>query len=107
LFFVVMGGTIGYLYGPGLLKLMNLSDASWLTSPILGSLIGAIIFFILSYWLALYIVGFLKWVEDALVRIPVGDLLFGTIGLMVGLVVAYLITIPLAEIKIGIISQVI
>lgn len=106
LFFIVMGGTVGYLYGPGVVELAGMSDIDWLSSPKFGSAIGAIIFFLLSYWVARYIVGFLKWVEDGLVKVPVGDLVFGTVGLIVGLVVAYLLTIPLAEIKIRIVSQV-
>lgn len=100
LFFIVLGGTVGYLYVPALFSLMNFTDASWANSPVLGSIIGAIILFILSYLVTDYIVNFLKWVEEGLIHLPVGDLFFGTIGLIMGLVVAYLITIPLSEFKI-------
>lgn len=106
LFFIVLGGTIGYLYIPTIVGLMGVTDAKWAASPILGCIVGAIILFLLSYLLADYVVEFFKWVEDGLIRIPVGDLLFGTLGLIIGLVVAYLITIPLQEIKIKVVSQV-
>ncbi len=107
LFFIIMGGTIGYLYIPEIIKLLRVSNADWLASPYVGLFIGAIILFLISYWLVDYIVGFLKWVEEGLIKVPVGDLFFGSLGLILGLVVAYLITIPLSGIKIQIVSQVI
>ena len=105
LFFLILGGTIGYLYVPVIINLLDFTDAKWVASPYLGTLIGAIIFFILSYWLADYIVGFLRWIEEALIKIPVMDLLFGSIGLIVGLVIAYFINMPLQDINIEIVSQ--
>lgn len=107
LFFLIAGGTIGYLYIPDIIKLLNLSDASWMASPYLGLLLGAIIVFLITYWITDYIVGFLRWTEDALIKVPVGDLLFGSLGLIIGLVIAYLINIPLKDIQIELVSQVI
>ncbi|OZU87225.1 PIN domain nuclease [Virgibacillus indicus] len=106
LFFIILGCTIGYLYVPDIINLLDFTDANWVASPYLGTLIGAIIFFILSYWLADYIVGFLRWIEEALIKIPAMDLLFGSIGLIVGLVIAYFINMPLQDINIEIVSQV-
>lgn len=106
LFFIILGGTVGYLYIPEIFSLLNVTDPAWLNSPILGMIIGAIIFFILSYLLVDYIVGFLRWVEDALIKLPAMDLFFGSIGLIVGLVIAYFINIPLQDTGIHILSQV-
>jgi len=106
LFFIVLGGTMGYLYLPSLARVAGLGDVRLLASPIFGCIIGAIILFLLSYFIADYIVGFFKWVEDGLIRIPASDLLFGTLGLVIGLVVAYLVTIQLQDIKIRVVSQV-
>lgn len=106
LFFIILGGTIGYLYVPDIFHLFNVTNPSWLTSPYVGTLIGAIIFFLLSYWLSDYVVNFLKWVEDALIKVPAVDLFFGSIGLIVGLVIAYFINMPLQDISIEVISQV-
>lgn len=111
IFFVITGGTLGYLYIPLILNLLNITDINWITSSyfgsIIGSIIGAIIFFFLSYLLADYIVGFLKWIEDALIKIPVVDLLFGAIGLILGLFVAYLINIPIKDISLKIVSEIV
>ncbi|MFD1363502.1 PIN/TRAM domain-containing protein [Lentibacillus salinarum] len=106
LFFIISGGTIGYLYIPDIVNLLNLSDATWAASPYSGMVSGAIILFVLSYFVAGYIVGFLRWVEEALIKVPVGDLLFGSFGLIGGLVIAYLVNIPLTDINIYIVSQV-
>src|SRR5690625_4846858 len=106
-FFIVTGGTIGFLYGPDIIKLLNITGAKWLESPYLGSILGAIILFVISYLLVDYIVGFLKWIEDGLIRLPIGDLFFGSLGLIIGLVISYLINLPLQEIKLQWISQIV
>src|SRR5699024_2558342 len=68
--------------------------------------LGAIILFVFSYFVAGYIVNFLRWIEEALIKIPVSDLLFGSFGLVGGLVIAYLVNIPLTDINIYLVSQV-
>ncbi|WP_164670654.1 PIN/TRAM domain-containing protein [Virgibacillus doumboii] len=107
LLFIISGGTIGYLYVPDIVNLLDFTDANWVSSPYAGLILGAIILFLFSYWLADYIVGFLRWIEDALIKVPVGDLFFGSLGLILGLVVAYLINIAFKDINIAFVSQVI
>lgn len=106
IFFIITGGTLGFLYIPEVVRLLDMSDYGWLSSPYLGSVLGAIIFFILSYLFADYIVGFLKWIEEGLIKIPVVDLFFGTVGILVGLLVAYLINIPIKDISLKIVSEI-
>jgi uncharacterized protein YacL len=106
-FFIVTGGTIGFLYVPGIIRLLNINEARWMGSPYLGSILGAIILFLISYLLVDYIVGFLKWVEDGLIRLPIVDLFFGSLGLIIGLVISYLINLPLQDINLQLISQII
>src|SRR5699024_9673580 len=86
---------------------MNITDIAWLTSSYFGTVIGAILFFLLSYLLADYIVDFLKWIEEGLIKIPLVDLLFGAIGLILGLFVAYLINIPIRDMSLKIVSEII
>lgn len=105
LFFVLLGGTIGYLYLPSLVELLNLSHFNWLMSPFLGMVVGAFILFLLSYFFASYILNFFKLVEDSLIKLPVMDLLFGSLGMIVGLVISYLVTMPVQDINIQVISQ--
>src|SRR5699024_7402090 len=105
LFFIISGGTIGFLYIPEIVRLLDFTDAAWVASPYLGMIIGAIILFVFSYFVAGHIVGFLRWIEEALIKIPVSDLLFGSFGLIGGLVIAYLVNIPLTDINIYLVSQ--
>ncbi|WP_077623940.1 PIN/TRAM domain-containing protein [Sediminibacillus massiliensis] len=106
LFIVIAGGTIGYLYIPDVLRLVGFTNGNWMESPYVGLVIGAIILYLLTFWLVDFIVDFLRWVEETLIKIPVGDLLFGSLGLILGLVIAFLITIPILDIEIKLVSQV-
>lgn len=107
LFFIITGGTIGYLYVPAIIKLLNFTENSWVTSPYLGLFLGAIILFLVSYLLAGYIVGFIRWIEDGLIKAPIADLFFGSLGLIIGLLIAYLGTITLQDIDIKLVSQIV
>ncbi|WP_010095808.1 PIN/TRAM domain-containing protein [Ornithinibacillus scapharcae] len=107
LFFIISGATIGYLYIPYIIRLLDFTDLAWAESPYLGAALGAIILFIISYWVANYIVDFLRWIEEGLVKIPIGDLLFGSLGLIIGLVTAFLINLPIQDTPIEFVSKVI
>ncbi|SIS61656.1 PIN/TRAM domain-containing protein [Salimicrobium flavidum] len=101
---LLTGGTIGYLYLPEIFTIFGGELQPWL-QEIIGAVVGALILFLLTFWLVSPIVKLLKWTEDALVGAPVGELLFGSLGLIVGLVVAYLINTLLLDIEIQIVSQ--
>ena len=105
-FFIVLGGTIGYIYIPDIIDLLNLTNVNWVTNPYLGMALGVLILFLLSYFIADYIVNFFKWVEDSLIKLPAMDLLFGSFGMIFGLVISYLVTMPLQDISIKVVSQV-
>src|SRR5699024_6561958 len=105
LFFVITGGTIGYLYILDIVQLLYFFETFWLLSSFF--ILVFFFFFLFSFFLADYFVNFLRWVEDGLVKVPVGDLFFGSLGLIIGLVIAYLITIPLRYINLQIVSQII
>lgn len=53
--------------------------------------------------------NWVKWIEDSLLKAPVPDLLFGSLGLVFGLIIAYLIVnvIPLDNIPYRIFSTII
>lgn len=107
LFFVLVGGTLGFLFIPELFRLLYLEDSpSWLTSPLLGAFLGAAIFYVATFWLARYIVRLIRLFEEAVIKAPVTDVLFGTMGLIFGLIIAFLISIPLSGIDLIIVSTV-
>src|SRR5690625_143027 len=63
--------------------------------------------FYISYFIVDYIVGFLRWIEEALIKVPIIDLFFGSVGLILGLVVAYLINIPIQDIGVKVVSEIV
>ncbi|GEK35481.1 PIN/TRAM domain-containing protein [Kurthia sibirica] len=93
--FLFIGGTLGLILLPPLYELINLSSNPWINNPYVSVIIGAIILFALSFSLVDPFVRFLKWMEDRLLKAPVGDLLFGTLGLIIGLIVAFLISVAI------------
>ncbi|MCZ0703503.1 uncharacterized protein YacL [Natronobacillus azotifigens] len=111
LFIVIAGGTAGYLYLPILIRLMEFTRGTWIDStyvaPYVGLVSGAIIIYLLSFWLVDHIVHFVQFLEDLLLKAPLADLFFGSLGLIIGLVIAYIINHPIQEIQIFILSQIV
>jgi len=108
LFFIIIGGTLGFVYIPKLIMLLNFGKGlEWLESPYTGMVIGAVIFYFLTLWFVDSIVQVIKVFEEKIVKAPVADVLFGTLGLVIGLVVAFLIQIPLNNIPLTAISSVV
>ncbi|KGA98342.1 hypothetical protein AJ85_14700 [Alkalihalobacillus alcalophilus ATCC 27647 = CGMCC 1.3604] len=101
--FILVGGTLGFIYIPELIQLLDLGSG-WMASPYVGVVIGALLLFIISLWLADHFVGFIKVLEEAIVKAPVTDVLFGSMGLIIGLIVAFLI--PLNAVEIPVISTI-
>ncbi|WP_110113981.1 PIN/TRAM domain-containing protein [Bacillus sp. CGMCC 1.16541] len=106
LFFIITGGALGILFIPEIVDLLRLQDIALLDKSYIRALLGALIFFILTFWLVDYIVDFIHWIEESLVKAPVTDVLFGSFGLILGLIVAYLVVIPLNKIQIQIVNTV-
>lgn len=106
LFFIFSGAILGWLYIPDLFSYFNINAIPFVIVPYLGALLGGLIAFLATFWLADYIVGLIKRVEESLMKVPIADLMFGTIGLVLGLMVAFLITVSLSGIDILIVSDV-
>lgn len=105
IFFIIAGGTAGYLYVPNLLELIGFAQGTWITAdyigPYVGLVIGAIILFIFSLWISDYIVSFFNWIEEMLMKAPVADLLFGSLGIIIGLILAYFLNDPINRLIYG------
>jgi len=104
--FLFIGGALGFVFLPPLYEFIHLSSNPWLNNPYVSVAIGAILLFILSFALSDYCVKLIEWLEDVLFKIPAADLLFGTLGLIVGLIVAYLIGFAMDRIQIPIINDI-
>ncbi|RYM04794.1 PIN/TRAM domain-containing protein [Sporolactobacillus sp. THM7-7] len=108
LLFIILGGSLGFVYIPKIIHLLNLGSGvpGWISSPFTGMVLGAGLMAILSFGFVDPIVNLLKSLEDRIVKAPITDVVFGTIGLAFGLVIAFLIQIPLVSMDISGISNV-
>ncbi len=105
--FLFIGGALGFVFLPPLYEFINLSSNPWLNNPYVSVALGAILLFLLSFSLSDYFVKLIVWMEGVLVKIPAADLIFGTLGLIIGLILAYLIGFAVERIQIPIVSEVI
>ncbi|MCM3598905.1 PIN/TRAM domain-containing protein [Metabacillus idriensis] len=109
IFFLFLGGTLGIFFMPELMRLLNLQDIPFINSPYALAILGAILFYIATFWLVDYVVNWVKLLEESLVKAPVTDVLFGSLGLIVGLIIAFLIVnvIPFKDIQYQVFSTII
>lgn len=104
--FILIGGTLGLILLPQLYELINLSSNPWFESPYVSVLIGAVILYVLALLLTDHLIEFMKWMEERLLKAPIGDLLFGTLGLIIGLSVAFLLNFAVDAIELPVITSV-
>lgn len=102
--FLFIGGALGLLFLPPLYEQIHLSSNPWVNNPYISVIIGAALLFVLSFVLSDYFVKLITWMEDVLFRVPVGDLLFGTLGLIFGLSVATLLGFAIRTVQLPIIT---
>src|SRR5579875_830698 len=105
--FLIIGGTLGILLLPGLFQILHMSEFPLITNSYVTAIIGAIIFYLITFWAVDYVFNFIKWAEDSLVKVPVTDVLFGSVGLIFGLLVAFLIGFALNAVKVPILNAVV
>ena len=103
--FLLIGATVGLIFLPYVFELIPMIDNPWINNAIVSAVIGAIVFFLLSLLFADTLVRFMKWMEEKLLHAPTPDLLFGTVGLIIGLIVAFLVGFALSTIDIPLVQR--
>ena len=68
-------------------KINYFDDIPIISNSYATAILGAIIFYLITFWAVDYVVEFIKWAEDSLVKIPITDIIFGSVGLIFGLLV--------------------
>ena len=104
--FLFIGGALGLVFLPPLYELIHLSSNPWINNPYISVALGATLLFVLSFLLSDYCVRLITWMEERLFKLPVGDLLFGTVGLIIGLFVATLIGFAINSVQLPVITEV-
>lgn len=105
--FLFIGGALGFVFLPPLYEFMQLSSNPWLNNPLVSVVIGASLLFVLSFLFSDYTVKCIRWMEDVLFKLPIAEVLFGTIGLIIGLIVAFLIGVAVEGLQIPVVANVI
>ncbi|WP_086314908.1 PilT domain-containing protein [Enterococcus sp. 7F3_DIV0205] len=106
LLMVVVGASLGISLLPMAWDMAKQADNTWLNNNFTNSLIGALIFFILSLGLAKYIVSGVKKIEAALNEMSLTYLLFGSVGAIIGLIIGVIISIPMYNLNIPFVNSV-
>jgi len=92
IFFIFLGGTLGFLFIPSLFAKMGIETFEGIFMYVIGIFLGAAILFLLTALFIDILVGWVRLGEEFLLTIPVSDFLFGTIGMILGLIVSTLLS---------------
>ncbi|OCS91881.1 PIN/TRAM domain-containing protein [Caryophanon latum] len=105
--FLFVGGALGLIFLPILYDVIGIANYEWINNVYVSLLVGALIFFILSFFLVDYCIRCIRWLEEVLFKVPVADLLFGTVGLIIGLIVAYFAGFAIERVQLPVITSVV
>ncbi|WP_208559833.1 PIN/TRAM domain-containing protein [Marinilactibacillus kalidii] len=103
---VLIGGSLGFNFFPNLMEQID-GVPVWTANPILGLILGAGIFYILSSQVIKPIEKSIKKIEKFFNEQSVSYLIFGSLGAILGLILAILASIPLAALSLGALSDVV
>jgi len=104
--FVLVGGSLGYNVFPGLIA--NWNEAPyWLMHPMIGMVLGAGIFYLISFQAVKPIQRGIAKIERFFSELSIAYLMFGSIGAIIGLILALLISFPLNALNIIGISDIV
>lgn len=93
LIFIVVGASLGIFAIPELIRLFNLNVPEILKNAYVDGAIGIIVFFILFYWLIDRVVNLIIKCEKSLLNINFMELIFATLGMILGLMIASMISL--------------
>ncbi|QEK11139.1 PIN/TRAM domain-containing protein [Crassaminicella thermophila] len=95
------GASVGYAMAMLLTKLAivqsfiqipEITPIMGIVINVIGAIAGGIIFFIITPWLMEKGLSSANWIEGELQKIPTTDMIIGSVGLIIGLFIAYLIS---------------
>ncbi len=93
--FALLGGVSGVLlFYNGAQFYENITENFWymVLGYSVSLFIGGLIFFLISPLIITFGRGVANWIERELAKVPTSDIIFGSIGLVVGLIIAYIIS---------------
>lgn len=94
LLMIIAGISLGLSILPLGWQAIGQQDNSWLNNSAINSLLGALIFYLLSLLVADYFLRGMKQLEEKLSEFSLPYILFGAIGAIIGLLLGVIISIP-------------
>ena len=61
--FLIIGGTLGILLLPELFNLLKINDIPLINNSYITAILGAIIFYLITFWAVDYVFNFIKWAK--------------------------------------------
>jgi len=104
--FLIVGGTLGIVLIPELFNIIQTDKFAFINNPYVSAILGAIIFYLITFWAIEYVVEFMKWLEEMLIKAPITDIIFGSVGLLVGLLMAFIFGSAFNAIQVPILNTV-
>lgn len=102
----VMGASLGIYGMPFLLEMFD-DVPRILENVLIHALIGIVVIFLALAWTIPYAIRRIRMIEDTLIKSQVQDIAFATIGMIIGLLLAVLISFLIGMIDIPIINNVV
>lgn len=93
LLFIIIGASLGIYLIPEVIKLFDLNVPSLVVNNYVDGAIGIIVFLLLFYWLIDKVVAMVEAGEGLLLKRNFMEIIFATIGMMMGLMIASMISL--------------
>lgn len=103
--FLIVGGSAGITFLPALWRWIGIENTAF-NNVFVRFGIGALIFFLLSLLVMNFILELMVKIENYFSKQSASFLMFGAIGIIIGLVLAWLISLPLTAMNIPVFSNV-
>lgn len=105
--FTIIGLTIGYIIGEKAISSELLSQFQYVQGPIktalfilMSTILFGFILFLISPWIIIGIIKVMDYVERSIQKLPTNEVIIGTIGAIIGLVISALFVSLLARIPV-------
>ena len=105
IFNIILGSSLGIAFLPLLWEVSSLSHITWLDSNFMNGLLGGIIFFVLTLIFENRILNCFNKFEEKLNKKSLGDIFINLLGIIIGLCIGSLISIPLFQMHINVIDN--
>ncbi|GGB11320.1 TRAM domain-containing protein [Macrococcus hajekii] len=107
LVFIIVGASLGIFLVPEIVRLFELEVHPLLMNTYVDGIIGIIVFMLLFYWLIDKVVAMIERSEGLLLKRNFMEIIFATLGMMIGLAIASMISLILVSIGFSLLRNII